>query len=267
MPRYLYPEQMRRLRERAQAKGAVIRVPVTRLEWSCYGRCQRPVTVEYVSRPQIKNDRVIVVNGRMPVGAHATEHVPHNAVLHVSCRRCDGCLRARSQHWRLRCMAEYAQSPRTWLGTLTFRPELQFAALNRARETCRKRGLSYEELSEEQAFSFRERELTKEVVLYLKRLRKMARFRQMFVAEAHKNGGVHYHVMLHECRDAEPLRHAALARWPCGFSNWKLVKDKNGAGYAAKYLNKSGLVRVRASIGYGSAWSRLGDSRSETDLA
>lgn len=102
-------------------------------------------------------------------------------------------------------------------------------------------------------FLARSAELLREVQLYIKRLRKKARFRYLVVVEAHESGLPHVHFLLHETHDA-PVRHAALkAQWPHGFIDAKLVEpsDTRAAAYVSKYLSKSVLARVRASERYG----------------
>lgn len=147
-------------------------------------------------------------------------------------------------------------------------------ALSRARRSVDAQGVDYETLSADEQFDLLTRETSRLVTLYFKRLRKgeigdrtrdglqtgetaswqfpPASFRYMVVAEAHKSGLPHYHVLLHELAGCQPVRKAAIKRhWSAGFSDAKLVHDERAATYAAKYLGKAGLVRVRASIGYG----------------
>ena len=83
------------------------------------------------------------------------------------------------------------------------------------------------------------------------------RFRYYGAAELHSGGGKHhdkphFHMVIHELGDdVEILNRALQEKWSHGFVNAKLIHDATGAEYAAKYLGKDRLVRVRASRGYG----------------
>src|SRR5205814_1472707 len=97
-----------------------------------------------------------------------------------------------------------------------------------------------------------------------------ARFRYLLIAEAHKSGVPHFHMLLHEPDVANTVRHATLRdQWRYGFTNFKLVSDPRAAGYIAKYLAKDALARVRASKDYGSVGagsnSQFGKGHDRTD--
>lgn len=184
-------------------------------------------------------------------------HTPLRVTLVVGCRRCDVCLRHRREHWCRRIIDETMSAPRTWFLTLTFRPELQYAALIKARAACTIAGEVYDQLTGQQQFARRQACLGPEVTLFLKRLRKTgAQVRYIVVAEPHKSGHVHYHLMLHEV--CHPVRKATIQRcWIAGFSQAKLVQTGHSVSasrYVAKYISKTyddALSRVRASVGYG----------------
>lgn len=194
--------------------------------------------------------------------------------MQVRCRKCENCAKARAAHWRFRAVSEWRAAPRSWLVTLTFRPEEHLRCLSKARRSVDAQGVDFETLSPDEQFDLLTRETSRLVTLYFKRLRKgevgdrtrpqlvselpetwehpPAAFRYMMVAEAHKSGLPHYHVVLHELSLERQIRHATIKHhWSIGFSDAKLIKDERAATYAAKYLSKAGLVRVRASIGYG----------------
>jgi hypothetical protein len=140
--------------------------------------------------------------------------------------------------------SEIALSCRTWFGTLTLSPEQHYLASIRAGST---------------EFARRHKEISVDLTKYLKRLRwdSGAAFRYCLVVEAHKSGLPHYHMLLHETDPGSAVRYRTLkGQWQHGFSAWKAVDpeevDPRMAWYAAKYLSKSSLARVRASKDYGS---------------
>lgn len=178
------------------------------------------------------------------------------ADLTVPCRECEACLKARAAHWRYRAVAEYRAAPRTWLVTLTLSPDQQFLCLTRALRNIDAQGVDVGSLSDRDLFDLRQRETGRLVTLYLKRLRKDGcSIRYMLVCEAHKSGLPHYHLLVHELQGSLPVRHKQLKRhWTYGLSDARLVESVAGATYATKYLTKTALARVRASVGYGSAF-------------
>lgn len=140
---------------------------------------------------------------------------------------------------------------RSWLVTLTFAPWARFVMELKVRERLGE--TVWRDLSREEVDVQTLQAVQREVTLYLKRLREKAGvgFRYVSVVERHKDGYPHVHLLLHE--KTEPIRHRDISSaWHCGFSNAKLVEDLTGAArYVAKYLTKSAIARVRASIDYG----------------
>jgi hypothetical protein len=158
---------------------------------------------------------------------------------------------------------------------------------NRARLRLSRNGEDFEALPANQQFQERHRECSAELTLWLKRVRQVAAIdhRQsqrlaegcestrgtdcrchplsdynvpltyLLVAEAHKSGLPHYHLLISEHRESRPVRARHLkSQWRLGFSDVKLVAQDEGkrhAAYCAKYLAKAALARVRASQGYG----------------
>lgn len=177
--------------------------------------------------------------------------------LETRCRKCGPCLRFRAAQWRRRCEAELKRSVRTWFVTLTLSPQQHFEALCRASLRLAGEGESFDALSSERQFAERHREINPELTKWLKRVRKQsgAAFRYCLVAEAHKSGLPHYHLLISELDEARPLRAAVIReQWTLGFSQARLVAKTDEAAhasYAAKYLSKSAAARVRASKGYG----------------
>lgn len=219
--------------------------------WSVAGQCQRSEHRELKTHRPTAGDRFI---GRDLNGRSSVHTETQTLELEVRCRRCAECLKARAQMWRMRAIAETAAHPRTWFGTITLRPEEQFKALSLARLRLARQGLDFDALEENEQFGERHAVISKEITKYLKRLRKQSgsKFRIILVAEAHKSGAPHYHLLVHETNVSEPIRHAVLTgQWKLGFTNFKLVNGKSAASYVCKYLAKSAAARVRASVGYG----------------
>lgn len=185
-------------------------------------------------------------------------NIPVHVDLAVPCRRCDACLKQRAFQWTKRARAEIAQASRTWFGTLTIAPEQWFMIDARARLHCRDTGRGFDQLDPAERFRERHREISFELTKFLKRVRKQSKasLRFLLVAEAHKSGLPHYHMLIHEAK--EPVRERVLnGRWQLGFSQWRLVRDEKAASYICKYVAKSALARLRASKGYGSMPEKL----------
>jgi hypothetical protein len=160
------------------------------------------------------------------------------------------CLKARAATWAERARVECARAKRTWFVTLTLRPEEQYRALAQARVE----GIGFDDLPEEEQFLRRHRVISRWLTLFIKRVRKAsgAKLRYVLVAERHKSGLPHYHLLLHEVEGA--VKHAVLrAQWRLGFMTAKLVPegDASPARYVSKYLAKAAEARVRASVRYG----------------
>lgn len=189
---------------------------------------------------------------------------PMTVEIHTPCRTCENCLRHRTNLWTARAIQETRAAPRTWFGTLTLTAERQFYALTRARSRLTEQGIDFDGLSKEEQFGLRHAVISDEITKYLKRVRAQAGvpLRFMMVAEAHQSGAPHYHLLVHETSPDKPVRHKVLKeKWTWGFTNFKLVTNLAQARYVCKYLAKSNLARVRASIDYGAA--TLSDSSNE----
>lgn len=190
--------------------------------------------------------------------------------IETPCRECETCLRKRARLWTARIIAETRAAPRTWFATLTLSPDQQHLALTHARWQAAKKGVDFDALSAMERFRLHDRAIQPELTKWLKRVRESGGpFRYCMVLEAHKSNMPHYHAVLHEVTPLHPLRHAMLTdRWRLGFSTFKLVDEPEKAGgYVAKYLAKSNLARVRASIDYGNPPQGSGPQRDrEKDL-
>lgn len=214
------------------------------VKWDIAGKCRNPVLVEMRGRPLTKAG-----GGVFPLeGKHMSVD------MWTRCRRCDPCLRARRLLWQDRGRVEYASAPRTWLLTLTNSPERHAHQLSLVRRALAKQGVDYDALAYGEQFTLRAAEMGKEHTKFLKRLRKnsAAPFRYLSVTEMHKSGLPHLHVLLHEQDWMRPLRKDMIQScWSDGFSNCKLVESVAQAVYVCKYLSKTSVARVRASLGYG----------------
>lgn len=217
-------------------------------EWDLAGNCTAPVPVEKYGRP----------NDKWAVSGWATDKArnrsPFTVTMETRCRRCEACLKARAARWRLRAQAELACAPRTWFGTLTLSPDAHYRALSQARARLATRAVNMVDLTSAELFAERVISVNEWITLWLKRVRKNsgATIRYMIVCEAHKSGLPHFHLLLHEQEGL--VRHAVLKRaWTYGFSDFRLTAadDRRAAAYVTKYLTKSVMSRVRASIDYG----------------
>lgn len=223
------------------------RTSLARIEWNVAPTCHNPKTVLFYGRPDGKV--WTYVKGKTSM---------LQVDMTLKCRTCEDCLRKKAASWRLRALEEYRASSRTWLVTLTFSPANHQRCLDRARRHLDAQGIDFDRMPASEQFDLRHRECGREITLFLKRLRKGSKdhaptsFRYLMVAEAHKSGLPHYHLLIHELQSAQPVRHAAIVHfWTQGFCHAKLVADARGATYALKYLTKSVMARVRASLSYG----------------
>lgn len=243
------------------------------VHWDVSGNCLSPVTVELHGRKERRNERMITVS-KDPSSR------PNFVQMEVACRKCENCLRRKSYMWRMRAMHEWRIAPRTWLATFTLSPEALVSLLSRARVAAAKRGDDFDALpGADREFLGIEAEGYKDLQLWMKRLRKNSgkRFRYLLVAEAHKSGVPHWHMLLHEVDKPLSYDKDLKGTWPNGFDAFKLVRDAPAAGYVTKYLGKSIAARVRASIAYGgpvvpalppieeAEWSAAQPSRNERE--
>lgn len=192
--------------------------------------------------------------GHGHIGGGYSDPAIRHVDLAVRCRRCPQCLKARAYHWTERAAVECARSTRTWFGTLTLRPEVHFRCLAEAKLRLVSR-CNDMNMESDEAFSEICRPVLAEYTRFLKRVRKHAPgLRHLCVVEKHKSGLPHLHFLLHETSSSVTHRQLTAA-WTWGFSKFKLVpvnEQSSVARYACKYLAKSMLSRIRASLGYGS---------------
>lgn len=267
--RVLHRSRVTALAAHALANGGR-RISLTQVEWSVAGDCMSPHTIELEGRVNPLEDprNWIPVDGHENIvrdpRASLTDvykytdtfkgTLPLVLVMEVPCRGCSACLRRRAGHWRLRCMAETSGAARTWFGTLTLSPEAHSSVTMQCELALSRAGTRFGKLSASEQFSERHSVISRDMTLWLKRVRKEsgAMLRYCLVAEEHKSGLPHYHCLIHEAVRWLPVTERTLRRqWHLGFSKWNLVRDERAAGYVTKYLSKSSLARVRASRGYG----------------
>lgn len=183
----------------------------------------------------------------------------------VACRKCQGCRRWKRAMWSGRAALEFAQSHRTWLGTLTFAPDERYRVITTVRQRMSAEGGDFDALGPNDQFRELVGELWPYMRNFIKRLRRgtagqvALEFRYLVAVEPHKDGFPHFHVLLHEQQLHPGIGRRQLeAEWrdaqtgvKLGHAKFKLVHDVAGARYAAKYLGKYEVDRVKASQHYG----------------
>lgn len=238
-PRKLYREDIYGIAAASIGAGG-IQSSATHHKWDISGNCERGFHKMLYSHKEV-----------LPSGS---ANPPMSIELVTRCRKCSKCLQARGNLWRARALIETKKAARTWLATLTLSPESHFKIQCEIRGIEGSQGVDYDALPEPERFALQHAAIGKQITRWVKRVRKNsgAPFKYLLVAEAHKSGLPHYHGLFHESAPERPLRYEVLKHsWPLGFAQYKLVKDPRGASYVSKYLAKSALARVRASVGYG----------------
>jgi hypothetical protein len=212
-----------------------------RLRWA--GNCTAPVEIFCRGLPD-----------KICVSLLAEKEAASVATIETPCRKCEPCLRARSQLWAARARDEIAIATRTWFGTLTLAPAQALQLRFGAELQKDQQGHQLGELTEDELFTAMSKGATAELTKWLKRIRKNsgARLRYILVCEKHKSGVPHWHVLIHEY-EGKVTKAKLEASWRYGFSHFRLVERENikTAWYVCKYLGKSALARVRASQQYG----------------
>ena len=258
--RALHHQDMVDLLKVALSNGGVQK-SLSSYEWDISGKCRAPHIVEMLGRLTSEGDKWVTVERGTKSSLYLT--------MLTRCRKCDPCRKARQMLWQFRAQQELALWPRTWFATLTFRPDEVAKILAHARLKNQRAGVDFDALSYGDQFLALARSAGVHLTLFLKRIRKNsgAPIRYFAVAEHHKSGMPHFHMLLHETETESPVRHAMLtAGWKAGFSQFKLVDaDSTGsARYLCKYLGKSSVARVRASLDYGNV-TPLGQAQRVPD--
>ena len=258
MPQTFDEMRVRSLMKRAFGEGALLRG--TTLQWDISAGCADPVVREIRGMKGRDIRETLGEEGRME-RRFAGDSQWSGLELLVRCRKCTSCARYRQRLWRLRCQTELGEAYRSWFGTLTLSPHSHSLALMRAQHRAAKSGSRWEtDLSEAERFRARVNACSPLITKFFKRLRKgnaargfdPAEFRYCVVAESHKSGLPHFHLLLHEVSDEHPARKRSLeGQWEAiGYSSWRLATPA-AAGYVTKYLTKSALASIRASLHYG----------------
>lgn len=202
------------LAKRALENGA-IRVGHAVL-WRLATRCDDPTSVDFQYTRDVR-DGVLT--------------------MFVPCRRCPRCLKRRAALWAARAKVE-AFGRKTWFGTLTYGPS------DRRRLLAGAAGKSGPALTQSLVQTSGQ-----DLQRYLKRVRKAGyRLRYLSVPELHRDGFVHWHLLIHGDVNWRMLN----GTWTHGFSRFELAKDAGAIRYVTKYLSKDRLGRIRASRSYGS---------------
>lgn len=286
----MHVNALRALGSRAMLYGAVYHSPI-RFEWDLHRRCTRPARVDLFARP----DRDAPTSERLPHWGQL--NVPCRKCLECRTMRSNQwrqrALRefavssrtrmltftfAPTQHYRADQRIRRAiplelaklQSELTLLVDLPSAELKHFPwakraiqrqeALQRIARSLAERSVPLSGPDSKILFDLRQRELGKELTLFLKRLRERygASLRYLLVAEQHTDrlaGRPHFHMLLHELDHSQPLRSALIkASWRrrLGHMHAKLRDgDTRAAGYVTKYLTKSPAIGIRASKFYG----------------
>lgn len=248
----MFLEQVYKIAGKAITSGGTL-VSRGTVDWDVSGRCSDPQYVEHHSRP---SPRPTDLGYAKMIDVEPGSSAPFRVRMWVPCRRCEQCLRHRAWLWRSRAEVEIHKANRTWLGTLTLAPEAHHNFLTKARWIALKKCVEYDRLTDLQRFQRVTDVIGAEITKYIKRLRHQsnAPMRYLLVAEPHKSGLPHFHMLIHEVDPQKYLRHKLLkSQWHHGFSDFKLAEQgsSKAAAYVAKYLSKSLLARVRASQAYG----------------
>jgi len=247
------------------------------MEWDLSCDCENPRGVELHARYSAQHSKVVN---------------PFWIVLRVRCRKCEWCKNMRQRFWVGRAMTEYAECPRTWMGTLTASLDSHIKLDAACRVRLAMHGVDFDGLPRWEKFEAQCMELGNHATLWIKRLRKHGlSFRYLMIAEQHDSaqtsdemrGRPHLHLLIHESEEGSffdgtlknmgeklfmPDEALPRVSWPLGFTRFEVAKDAHTAGYLCKYITKSAMVRVRASQKYGdppSGYYILGQSIQEAN--
>lgn len=219
--------------------------------WDVSGTCQNPKPVVISAAPSEgvfgRRNRFVELDPRWT-------RVTLTVEMLTRCRQCERCLRRKAALWRFRARAETRCALRTWFGTLTLSPSWRYRVKLKATRSAARKGDDFEALEPKARFRYYANAASELATKWLKRVRTQsgAKFRYLLVVEEHKSGDPHFHILIHEWDVGYPVRKAVLkAQWSHGFSKWKLVDDPRTADYVCKYVSKSPMARVRASVRYG----------------
>lgn len=238
-------DQVAALMRKALAAGAE-RLSASTVRWQCHADCENPFIKTVVGSPSDKGVRYY----EWTPGRRSTLYVE----IWLRCNNCPNCARARSRLWRGRINYELMNAPRSWFGTLTLTPERHHFCEVAARHEIG--GIEpWFQLGQDEQQKAVLRYSLAEVTRYVKRIRKQAsgKLRFVCVTEYHKSGLPHFHMLVHEQTRGCVTHKILSSAWIWGFEKWRVAptEDRRVAGYLCKYLTKSNVARVRASLRYG----------------
>lgn len=220
------------------------------VSWDISNGCEAPVERWVCGKPSpdpVKGGRDVIIRpGKTP---HTL-----NVDINVRCRKCPACLRARARLWAVRAQAETMASVRTWLVTLTLSPDEHVKAWAAAHVKNDARGVDLDATPSHQQFAARIEAIGPDLTKYIKRIRATCegKLRYLLVAEPHKSGLPHFHMLVHETSEHGVTSRNLEGKWSRGtITGAKLVRDVQHATYICKYLSKALDARVRASRRYG----------------
>lgn len=217
--------------------------------WNVSRGCEDPVPVTHASRATGLAKNLRKPGYRIPV---------IEMVLLTPCRACPTCLKRHARLWAGRAASECEASSRTWFGTLTLRPDVHVWIDT----LCATRKGDFWNLPQGKKFAAQSEVLSREITLYLKRVRKQsgAALRYLLVTEIHDGpstsdfmrGRPHVHLLLHEGPGPQVPKALLESQWRHGFTKFRLVNSsRHAAWYVSKYVSKASEARTRASLGYG----------------
>lgn len=198
------------------------------LRWKLCGDCAMPRKVIWQSGAHLK--------GRMPLREDLFPE--RTAELDVRCRRCPPCLQARRRKWAAYAKRELLAAKRTWMVTFTLNDWALSFLKARAIKHFNERGkapraemvgsggtklvkywldppASFEELPADEQYILLEREMFREFMLMVMRMRKTCRetkgqeFRYLLVSERNSSGergekgNPHFHAFFHQISDSD----------------------------------------------------------------
>lgn len=218
-----------------------------------FGDCMNPTVLTVEARNHANAGLSAQLRAEETSKAHFTDY-------YVRCRRCVACRKAHAAWWFHRTNRELEASPRAWFGTLTLNPEAHAIMRARAMKRLRLDAVGWDTLDPDRQFAERHKEIGRELSKWLKRVRAQAGYeagrktvplRYCLVAEKHKSGLPHYHVVI--CESEVKVPHRILReQWKLGFVKFTVVKEPSRAAhYVSKYLSKCAEARVRASLHFG----------------
>jgi hypothetical protein len=226
--------------------------------WDIAAQCLRPVHVEQAGFGHHFGDD--------EMGFQTREGWEQGRRLNmmVPCRQCSECLHMRKCWWGKRAIQEWEEakaiSARTWFGTMTVSPENRYRLIAATRLRLEAHGQTLEELPPVERFREMSRDFGPLATKFFWRARRglvgrkipPMKMRYFLTMEPHKDWVPHFHCLIHEATPLHPIRKAHLEHfWPHGHAVWRLIHDESAAFYAAKYLGKYSVARVRASEYYG----------------